>query len=58
MRRFAGERRNCAPADRLRPAYVAACSTLGRTVRVELPTGEPLEVAGAFTIDGRGAAFT
>jgi BirA family biotin operon repressor/biotin-[acetyl-CoA-carboxylase] ligase len=30
-------------ADRLRPSYVAACSTLGRRVRVELPTGEPLE---------------
>jgi BirA family biotin operon repressor/biotin-[acetyl-CoA-carboxylase] ligase len=37
----------------LRPSYVSACSTLGRQVRVELPTGEPLH-GRAVDVDDDG----
>jgi BirA family transcriptional regulator, biotin operon repressor / biotin---[acetyl-CoA-carboxylase] ligase len=39
--------------QRLRPSYVAACSTLGRLVRVEMPTGGALE-GRAVGVDDAG----
>ena len=41
------------PAAGLRAAYVAACDTLGREVRVELPDGDPL-VGRAVGVDMSG----
>ena len=37
----------------LRPAYVRACTTLGREVRVDLPGGEPLR-GRAVDVDDDG----
>ncbi len=37
----------------LRPSYARACSTLGREVRVDLPTGEPL-LGRAVDVDEEG----
>ncbi len=42
-----------AGGDGLRPAYLAACSTIGRDVRVELPTGGSLH-GRAVDVDGEG----
>ena len=42
-----------AATDRLRSSYAAACLTVGRDVRVELPVGEPL-VGRATGVDGSG----
>ncbi|QNN54830.1 biotin--[acetyl-CoA-carboxylase] ligase [Nocardioides mesophilus] len=48
-RRSAGD-----AADGLRPAYLSACDTVGRRVRVDLPTGERLEGrAAGVDADGR-----
>jgi BirA family transcriptional regulator, biotin operon repressor / biotin---[acetyl-CoA-carboxylase] ligase len=41
------------PAAGLRADYVAACDTIGREVRVELPDGAPL-VGGAVDVDAVG----
>ncbi len=41
------------PADGLRAAYLSACDTVGRLVRVDLPTGERLE-GRAAGVDGDG----
>ena len=38
------------------PSYAAACSTLGREVRVDLPAGEPLHGRAVDVDDGRPAA--